>query len=69
MLIITSVDVASLIKRPLTGLGALSLVNVLSTLEHSSSLNDLRVVGYWWSLVVCSVNATMSRSSEIGGLL
>ena len=60
---------ASLIQRPLTGLGVLSSVNVLSILEHSSSLNDLRVVGYWWSLVIYSVNAIMSHSSEICGLL
>ena len=45
------------------------LAVLLMYYQHSSSLNDLRVVGYWWSLVIRSVNATMSRSSKICGLL
>ena len=60
---------SAIVTKVSNALGALSSVNVLSILEHSSNLNDLRVVGYWWSLVIYSVNATMSRSSEVCGLL
>ena len=36
--------------------------------QHWSGLNDLHVVGHSWSLVICSVKSTTSRSSEIGAV-